>query len=94
MRVCIVAALLLAACGGGQAEEESAPVTVTQTYRNCRYEFVPGGLTPALYTYRCWIVGQCDNSDLCTNPFVQPFHPECVAGRTTCTACPLDHAFC
>ena len=95
MRAATMAAvLLLAACGGGEAEEESSPATATQTYRNCRYEFVPAGLTPALYTYRCHIVGQCDASDLCTNPFVQPFHPECVPGRTTCTACPPGQFIC
>lgn len=85
--------LLLAACGGGEAEE-SPPDAPLQTYKNCRFIRVPpGGLTPEIY-YSCRIVTECDHSDLCTDFFVQRFHPECVIGRTTCTACPPGQFFC
>ena len=85
------ATLLLAGCGGGEEED---PITLpVQTFRNCRYEFVPAGLTPALYTYRCWIVGTCDNTEPCTAA-VRVSHPECEAGKTTCTACPPGSLVC
>lgn len=87
------AATMLAGCGGGGGGEEEPPSPPLQTYKSCNYEFVPAGLTPPLYTYRCWIRDHCVTADPCT-PSVVIAHPECVPGRSTCTACPPGRLLC
>ena len=84
-------AMVLAGCGGGSdpSPEPSQPV---QSYRNCRYEFVHAGLTPSLWTYRCSIVGKCDNSDPCAALLVPD--ATCIEGQTTCIACPAGQLVC